>query len=61
MNKGGMSRKRNMPNPENCTLEELEVEAKASKVQRTYVRLKAIKAFIYGIYSPASGGPIRCQ
>ena len=36
-----MSRKRNMPNLENCTLEELRVAAKASKIQRTYIRRTA--------------------
>jgi len=37
-----------MPNPENCTLKELEIAARAAKIQRTYVRLMAIKALITG-------------
>ena len=45
----GMCRQRNMPNPENCALAELETAAKASSVQRSYVRLMAIKALIMGL------------
>lgn len=43
-----MPRKRNMPNRENCTLEELETAAKAAPIQRTYTRLMAIKALSMG-------------
>ena len=45
----GMSRQRNMPNPENCTLLELETAAKAAPIRRTYVRLMSIKALIAGM------------
>ena len=43
-----MSRQRNIPNKENCTLEELETATKAAPIQRTYIRLKAIKALMMG-------------
>lgn len=43
-----MSRQRNMPNRENCSLEELETAAKAAPIQRTYTRLMAIKALAMG-------------
>lgn len=43
-----MSRQRNMPNRENCTLEELETAAKAASIQRAYTRLMAIKALAMG-------------
>ncbi len=39
----GTCRQRNMPNRENCALVELETAAKASPVQRYYIRLMAIK------------------
>lgn len=38
-----------MPNRENCTLEELETAAKAAPIQRTNLRLMAIKALTMGI------------
>jgi putative transposase len=44
-----MSRQRNIPNQENCTLEELETAAKAASIQRTNLRLMAIKALTMGI------------
>jgi len=44
-----MSRHRNMPNQENCTLEELETAARAAPIQRTNLRLMAIKALTMGI------------
>ncbi len=44
-----MSRQRNMPNQENCTLEELVTAAKAAPIQRTNLRLMAIKALTMGI------------
>jgi transposase len=44
-----MSRQRNMPNRENCTLEELETAARAAPIQRTNLRLLAIKALAMGI------------
>ena len=44
-----MCRQRNMPNQENCTFEELEIAAKASPVERSYIRLMAIKALIMGL------------
>jgi len=45
----GVSRQRNIPNQENCTLEELETAARAAPIQRTYIRLMAIKALIMGL------------
>src|SRR5208337_2087087 len=45
----GMSGERNMPNQETCTLAELETAAKAAPIQRTYLRLRAIKALIMGL------------
>src|SRR5208337_306551 len=44
-----MARQRNIPNQENCTLEELETAARAAPIQRTYSRLMAIKALIMGL------------
>ncbi len=44
-----MSRQRNMPNRENCTLDELRIAAKAAPIQRTNLRLMAIKALTMGI------------
>jgi transposase len=44
-----MSRQRNLPNRENCTSEELETAAKAAPIQRTNLRLMAIKALAMGI------------
>ena len=41
-----MRRKRNRPNLENCTLEELGVASKAWKIQTTDMRLMAFKALI---------------
>jgi len=38
-----------MPNRENCTLEELKTAAKAAPIQRTNLRLMAIKALAMGI------------
>ncbi len=38
-----------MPNQENCTLEELETSAKAAPIQRTQLRLMAIKALTMGL------------
>jgi transposase len=45
----GVSRQRNIPNQENCTLEELETAARAAPIQRTYTRLMAIKALVMGL------------
>jgi len=45
----GVSRQRDIPNQENCTLEKLETSAKAAPIQRTYVRLMTIKALIMGL------------
>jgi len=47
--KRGMSRKHNMPNQENCTLEELDTAVKAAPIQRTNLRLMAIKALTLGL------------
>lgn len=44
-----MSRARNLPNPENATLKELEVAAKAAPSRRSAVRLRAIKALLIGV------------
>ena len=44
-----MCRERNMPNLENCSLVELVTAAKASPVQRSYIRLMAIKALAMGL------------
>ena len=44
-----MSRPRNLPNLENCTDEELTTSAKAAPIQRTNLRLTAIKALAMGI------------
>ena len=44
-----MSLKRNMPNQENCTLEELETATKAAPIQRTNLPLMAIKALTMGL------------
>lgn len=38
-----------MPNRESCTLEELETSARAAPIQRTNLRLLAIKALAMGI------------
>jgi len=38
-----------MPNQENCTLDELETAARAAPIQRTNLRLMAIKALAMGI------------
>ena len=38
-----------MPNRENCTLEELETAATAAPMQRTNLRLMALKALTMGI------------
>lgn len=43
-----MARQPNMPNPENCSLAELEVAARAAPRQRGYVRSIAIKALLFG-------------
>ena len=44
-----MSRPRNMPNQENCTLEELVMPDKAALIHRTNIRLMAIKPLTMGI------------
>ena len=44
-----MSRPRNLPNQENCTLDELMTAAKAAPIHRTNLRLMAIKALTMGI------------
>lgn len=44
-----MSRHPNIPNAENCTLEELETAAKATPNRRSYVRMMAIKALVLGV------------
>lgn len=38
-----------MPNAENCTLEELEIAAKAAPSRGTYDRLMGIKALVLGL------------
>jgi hypothetical protein len=38
-----------MPNQENCTLEELDTAVKAAPIQRTTLRLMAIKALSMGL------------
>lgn len=44
-----MSRQRNLPNQENCTLEKLETCGKAAPIHRTNLRLMAIEALTMGI------------
>ena len=44
-----MSIKRKLPNLENCCLEKLSVAAKASEIQRTHMRLTAIRALSMGL------------
>lgn len=38
-----------VPNPENCTLSELETAMKATPQQRSFVRLQAIRALLLGV------------
>ena len=44
-----MSRQPNMPNAENCSLEELDIAAGAAVSLRSHVRMMAIKALLLGI------------
>ena len=44
-----MPRAANMPNAENCSLEELDIAAQAAVSRRSHVRLVAIKALIIGV------------
>jgi hypothetical protein len=44
-----MSRKLIMPNPENCSIEELEVAANCGTSRRSQQRMMALKALLIGI------------
>lgn len=46
-----MARPPNMPNPENCTLAELEIAAGAAVSKRSHIRLMAMKALLLGFFS----------
>jgi transposase len=51
-----MPRPTNMPNPENCSLVELETAAQAAISRRSHVRLMAIKALIMGVAQATVAG-----
>ncbi len=51
-----MPRPANMPNAENCSLEELEIAAQAAVSRRSHVRLMAMKALIIGVAHAAVAG-----
>ena len=44
-----MARRPNMPNPENCSLQELETAAGAAVSKRSHNRMMAIKALFLGL------------
>ena len=44
-----MSRELTLPNPENCTLEDLNIAANCSPNRRAYERMMAIRALLIGI------------
>lgn len=46
---GGMARQANIPNKENCTLEELETASRAASSLKSHVRMMAIKALMLGL------------
>ncbi len=46
---GGMARRANIPNKENCTSEELEAASRAASSLKSQVRMMVIKALMLGL------------
>jgi len=47
---GGMALKANIPNKENCTLEELETASRAASSLKSHIRMMAIKALMLELF-----------